>query len=179
MDNYDRIAGAFHRRIDSIAGAVDAMAPGIDSAAQLLTQAVLEDRKILICGCAGDAGIATHVAATLRTPGDAGPALPTLAFTSDEAPSDHSQLWRDLRTLSRDGDVLLCIDSSAGAQLARRSVHFAVQRNLVAIAVSEPLDGIAGTRITLQAENPALRSELILMACHCLQEQIKLVMLGE
>jgi phosphoheptose isomerase len=179
MDNYDRIAGAFHRRIDCIAGAVDAMAPGIDSAAQLLTQAVLEDRKILVCACAGDAGLATHVAKTLRASGDAGPALPALAFTSDEAPGDHSQLWRDLRTLSRDGDVLLCLDSSTGAELARRSVQFALQRNLVAVAVSDTLDGVAGTHITLRAETRALRSELMLMACHCLQEQIKHVMLGE
>jgi DnaA initiator-associating protein len=102
-----------------------------------------------------------------------------LSCTSDEPADDHSLLWRDLRTLSRDGDVLLCLDSVAGAPLARRAVNFALQRNLVVIAVSENPEQAGGVNIDLQAETQALRSELILMACHCLQEQIKHAMLGE
>lgn len=176
--SYARIAASFHRRIDTIASAVDSMAPGLEAATTLLTQAVLEDRKVLVCGCKEDATLAAHVAAILRTPQEPGPALPALAFSSDVEDGD-DQLWRDLRTISRDGDILLCIDSHRGAALAHRGIEFAKTRNLVTIAMSEKLriDDIAC--IELHAEDSDLRSELILMASHCLQEQIKQILLGE
>ncbi|WOJ94965.1 phosphoheptose isomerase [Congregibacter variabilis] len=176
--SYESIAASFHRRIDAIAGAVDSMAPGLEAATTLLTQAVLEDRKVLVCGCKEDATLAAHVAAILRTPPEPGPALPALAFCSDiEGGGD--QMWRDLRTLSRDGDILLCIDSRPGAALAYRAVEFAEKRNLVTIAMSETVrvDGV--TCIELHTEDSDLRSELILMSSHCLQEQIKQILLGE
>ncbi|MDP5055092.1 MAG: phosphoheptose isomerase, partial [Congregibacter sp.] len=147
-------------------------------ATSLLTQAVLEDRKILVCGCEADARLAAHVAAGFRTPEGSGPALPALAFCSD-TPSGDTQLWRDLKTLSRDGDILLCIDTHAGAEFAQYCVKFADQRNLVAISMSEDLglEGIAC--IVLPVNEQDLRSELILMASHCLQEQIKHILVGE
>jgi DnaA initiator-associating protein len=175
---YERIAASFHRRIDAIASAVDSMAGGLEVATSLLTQAVLEDRKVLVCGCEEDARLAAQVAAAFRTPQGSGPALPALAFCSD-TPNGDEQLWRDLKTLSRDGDILLCIDTHAGAEFAQYCVKFADQRNLVTIAMSEDLglDGI--TCIALSAHEQHLRSELTLMASHCLQEQIKHILVGE
>ncbi|EED33862.1 hypothetical protein NOR53_1948 [gamma proteobacterium NOR5-3] len=176
--SYERIAASFHRRIDAIAGAVDSMASGLEAATSLLTQAVLEDRKVLVCGCKEDASLATHVAAVLRTPQGPAPALPALAFGSD-VEDGGDQLWRDLRTLSRDGDILLCIDSRPGAALAHRAIAFAETRNLVTITMSETLrvDGVAC--IALDAQDSDLRRELILMASYCLQEQIKQILVGE
>jgi len=175
---YERTAASFHRRIDAIASAVDLMAPGLETAASLFTQALLEDRKILVCGCAEDATLAAHVAAVLRTPQEPGPSLPALAFSSS-SPSGDTELWRDLRTLSRDGDVLLCLDSHPGAALAKSCITFAQKRNLTAITLSENtgIENIAC--IALQAEEQVLRSELILMASHCLKEQVKQVLVGE
>ena len=40
MNSYEIISTQFHQRIDSIAGAVDAMAPGLEAASALLVQAV-------------------------------------------------------------------------------------------------------------------------------------------
>lgn len=176
--NYERTAASFHRRIDAIASAVDVMAPGLEIAASLLTQALLEDRKILVCGCAEDATLASHIAAVLRTPQEPSPPLPALAFSSSSANGD-AQLWRDLRTLSRDGDVLLCIDSYTGASLAKSCITFAKKRNLTTITLSEStgVEGIAC--IELQANEQVLRSELILMASHCLKEHVKQVLVGE
>ncbi|WP_439105703.1 phosphoheptose isomerase [Congregibacter sp.] len=176
--SYQRIAASFHQRIDAIANAVDSMAPGLAAAASLLSQAVLEDRKILISACEEDAVLAELVATVLRTPIEPGPALPALALRSDSHEGDPT-LWRNLRTLSRDGDVLLCIDSGAGATLARKYVEFAEKRNLIAIVLSEKLEISGGTCIALNVEHPDLRRELILMASHCLRDQTKQVLLGE
>ena len=71
-------------------------------------------------------------------------------------------------TYNRRDYLMACLDSVAGAPLARRAVNFALQRKLVVIAVSENPEQAGGVNIDLQAETQALRSELILMACHCL-----------
>lgn len=179
---YERIAGAFYRRIDSIAGAVDSMAPGLEAAAALLTQAVLEDRKILVCGSDEDATLACHIASSFRTPVAPAPALPAIALSCEVPDDRNAWLWRDLRTLARDGDILLCVDSAPGGRLAMPCFDFAQQRNLVAIALSEPVEG-GGVCVALppaeQTGDRSMRTELVLMACHCLQEQIRQFMLGE
>ncbi|WP_439101848.1 phosphoheptose isomerase [Congregibacter sp.] len=177
-ENYERTAASFHRRIETIANAVDSMAPGLTAATSLLAQAMLDDRKVLVCACGKDAALAAHVAATLRTPIEPGPALPALAFCSDSAGGD-TQLWRDLRTLSRDGDVLLCIDRGAGAAIAQKFIQFAETRNLVTIALSDNTEVPGGSCIALRAADEDQRSELALMAIHCLREHIKQFLLGE
>lgn len=177
-ETYERIAASFHRRIDAIASAVDAMAAGLQTATIALTRAVLEDRKVLVCGCGDDATLAALVATTLRTPREPAPALPAIAFHSDLLDGD-AQMWRDLRTLSRDGDILLCVDSRGGAALAHHCVKFARTRNLVAITMSEKLGIDDISCIELHTDDQDLRTELILMASHCLQEQIKQALLGE
>lgn len=178
-DSYDRIATSFHRRIDNIASAVDTMAPGLGAAASLLTQAVLEDRKILVCGCGEDATLAAHIAAVFRTPIDSGPTLPALAFYADHPLSEDASLWRDMRTISRDGDVLMCVDSLKDAPMARQCISFAAKRNLVAIALSENPGVDGAICLDMRVADRNLRSELLLMATHCLQEQIKQFLLGE
>lgn len=179
MDGYTRIAELFHRRIDCIAAAVDALAPGLETAAGMLSEAVLADRKIIVCGSGTDATLAEHIAAELRAASSAGPNLPAIALAAPVLPDDTAPVWRDLRTLSRDGDVLLSIDSSEDGQFARRCADFARQRNLLSIAMSESTEPSTGVCIALRAGDPILRSELMLMACHGLLEQLRQHLLGE
>lgn len=176
---YSRIAADFHRRIDCIVGAVDHMAPALEAASIQLLEAALTDGKVLVCGMGSDATLAMHVAGLLRAPHNGVPALPAIAVVASDAPVTESPLWLELRTLSRDGDVLLCVDSAEDAPLARLCAEFARQRNLRSIILSQAGDDLPGVSIQLQAGDRALRSELLLMACHSLQEQIKRVMLGD
>lgn len=173
---YVRIAESFHRRIECIAGAVDVLAAGIQGAASLLTRAVLEDRKVLVCASGADAALAAFAARALR---DGAPGLPAVSVSCDDGGDADAILWRDLRTLSRDGDVLLCLDSHPGAPLARACAGFAATRNLALITLSEPLDGAAHTAVELLADSSEQRIELLLMACHCLQVEIRHLLLGE
>jgi phosphoheptose isomerase len=174
VSGYARIAESFHRRIETITGAVDAMAPGIEGAATVLTQAALEDRRIFLVGADSDAALADFVAHSLRS-GE--PPLPALSLGCSEALDD--RLWRDLRTLARDGDVLLCIDTLAGAPLTASGAEFAATRNLRLVTLSDREDTGAPAVITLQAATRDLRRELLLMACHCLQVEIRHLLLGE
>lgn len=177
-EHYDRTAASFHRRIETIANAVDSMAPGLAAATSLLAQAILDDRKVLVCACGRDATLAAHIAAVLRTPLESGPPLPAIALCSDSVEGD-TQLWRDLRTLSRDGDILLCIDSGPGAAIAQKFIQFAGTRNLVTVAMSENLEIDGGSCIEIHAADADQRSELALMASHCLREHIKQLLVGE
>ena len=178
MTSYEQIAADFHRRIDCIAGAVDHLAPALEQAAELLARAVLEDRKILVCACGTDEGLGTYLAGLLRT-GDLGPAMPALAFGDAAIAGEGTDMWRDLRTLSRDGDVLLCLDTNADAPLATRCAEFARQRNLLAINLSDAGTATDGLSIPLIAPDEGLRKELALMAAHSLRDQVWKHLLGE
>ncbi|MFT7286378.1 MAG: D-sedoheptulose 7-phosphate isomerase [Halieaceae bacterium] len=184
MDGYARIASVFHQRIDNIAGAVDSMAPALEEASNALLHAVLSDRRIIVLACGVDFALGAHVAAELRTPRGTGPALPAIHLGSSCAGAatpegaESVPLWRDLRTLSRDGDAIICIDTTPGATVAQLAVHLAGQRNLVPVTLSESSE-LQGCSVALPGDTPALRSELALMAMHCLQELIGQAMLGE
>lgn len=177
MSGYTRIAESFHRRIEAITGAVDIMAPGIEDAATVLTQAALEDRRIFVVGSGSDAALAEWLARSLRSDEDARPPLPAIPLVCTEPPGE--RLWSDLRPLTRDGDVLLCIDTSDTAALATAGVEFAAGRNLRLVTLSEPNDTGATAAIFLTAATRDLRRELLLMACHCLQVEIRHLLLGE
>jgi phosphoheptose isomerase len=176
---YDRIAGAFHQRIECIAGAVDTLAPGVEQAAVMLTEAVLEDHRVLVLGTGCDAGLAQTLAESLRG-GEAGaPPLPAVALARDDGAARDSLLWRDLRMLARDGDVLLCLDSDPAASLAMACARVADERQLALVTIAPPHAQAAGAQIGLLADDAALRRELLLMACHCLQGEIRHLLLGE
>ena len=178
MDSYNELATAFHRRIESIAAAVDVMAPGLDRATALIVQAVMNDRKILVCACGPDRGLAIHLASLLRAPENS-PPLPAIAVVSDVSGEASDGLWRDLRTLSRDGDVLLSLDTREGADFAALCDQFARERNLGVVALSDANERIAERAVTLAATGSDLRSELLLMAAHCLLDRIRQQLLGE
>ncbi|MEM1404755.1 MAG: phosphoheptose isomerase [Pseudomonadota bacterium] len=177
MNSYELIATQFHQRIDSIAGAVDTMAPGLEAASALLVQAVLDDRKVLVVATGQDALLGETLAETLRGPDAAAPPLPALAFTGSSN-IDPAKLWRDLRTISRDGDVLIALDTGTDAPLLQSAAEFANERNLVAIGLSETQDSDCAATITLLAQDPRLRKELGLMAVHVLQEQVRQYLMG-
>jgi phosphoheptose isomerase len=179
MSGYRRIAEAFHQRIDCIVGAVDAAAPGIEAGAALLTEAALRDRKILVCGTSCDAGLAQSLAECLRGAEATAPALPALAIAHDDIPRRDSVLWRDLRLLARDGDVVVCLDSTDGAATARACAELAAERNLYLVTLSEPLGSEHAGAIGLAANTAELRRELMLMACHCLQSEIRHLLMGD
>lgn len=179
-DTYSRVATAFHSRIDCIAGAVDLLAPGLRAAAALLTRAALEDRKVLVCADSTDAPLAELLTCALRAGRDGVPGLPALLLCAAARGGEASTtLWHDLRTLARDGDVLVCVDMQDDAQLASACARFASERNLEALTLSERSGHDGQVAVVLRADNRELRTELLLMAFHCLQDEIRHLLLGD
>ena len=176
---YDTIAALFHQRIDSIVGAVDTMAAGLQSAASSAMQAVMEDRKLILIGCGDDAVLAQYAASLFRTPADDTPPVPAIAVSSDTSDDPDAKIWRELRTLSRDGDVIIAIETGEHGNTIAQSLVVAQERNLVPIILSEQMAPNATGMIFLQESNPLQRRELALMALHTLRELIRRTWLGE
>ncbi|RLA44778.1 MAG: phosphoheptose isomerase [Gammaproteobacteria bacterium] len=188
MDYYQIIAENFQNTIETITLSVDNLAEPIERGSQLMARALLEDRKIVACGNGVDAALAQLFVSNLLSRFEQErPALPALTLSSDGANITaiaHSSgvidiFSRQLRALGQAGDILLCINSSDGANNLLRAVQAARERNMTVVALSNTGDGELSTLI--RVEDVELRVdaprqprivELHTMAIHCLCELI-------
>ena len=188
MDYYQIIAENFQSTIETIALSVDNLAEPIERGSQLMARALLEDRKIVACGNGVDAALAQLFTCNLLSRFELErPALPALTLGGDGASITaiaHSSgvidiFSRQLRAVGQAGDVLLCINSSGGANNLLRAVQAAHERNMTVVALSNTGDSELST--LMSAEDVELRVdaprqprivELHTMAIHCLCELI-------
>ena len=188
MDYYRIIADNFQRTIDTIAMSVDPLAEVIISGGQLMAEALLADRKIIVCGNGVDAALAQLFTCNLLTRfGDDRPALPALTLSADSANVTAiaqsigiSEIFsRQLRALGQAGDVLLCINSSMGTDNLLRAVQTAQERNMQVIVMSNTGDSDIGTlmrpedvELRVDATQPSRIVEIHTMVIHSLCELI-------
>ena len=159
MDFYQIIAGNFQSSIESISLTVDGLAAPIEQSTQLMTSALLEDHKIIVCGNGPDAALAQLFSCTLLSQlENERPALPALCLSSDASSltaiatsSGLNDLFsRQVRALGQSGDILLCISSGDGHANLIRAVQAAHERNMKVIALSNPDSGELSTLITAE-----------------------------
>jgi phosphoheptose isomerase len=188
MDYYQTIAENFQSTIETIALSVDTLAEPIERGSQLMARALLEDHKIVACGNGVDAALAQLFCSNLLSRFEhERPALPALTLSGDGASITaiaHSSgvidvFSRQLRALGQPGDVLLCINSSDGANNLLRAVQAAHERDMTVVALSNTGDNELSTLI--RAEDVELRVdasrkprivELHTMTIHCLCQLI-------
>lgn len=188
MDYYRIIAENFQSTIETIALSVDNLADPIERGSELLSRALLEDRKIIACGNGVDAALAQLFASNLLSRFEhERPALPALALGGDGASvtaiahaNGLNEIFsRQIRALGQPGDILLCISSSVGASNLLRAVQAAHERNMGVVALSNVNNAEIST--LLQAEDVELRVnatrqprtvEIHTMAIHCLCELV-------
>ena len=149
MDYYQIIANNFQTTIETISLSVDDLAEMIELGSQLMTNALLADRKIIACGNGVDAALAQLFTCNLldRFEEDR-PALPALTLGTDhasvtaiaESGSFGDIYSRQLRALGQSGDVLLCINSGRGASNLLSAVQTAQERNMGVVVLSNSQD---------------------------------------
>jgi len=188
MDFYQIIARNFQASIETISLSVDELALPIERSTNLMTGALLEDRKIIVCGNGPDAALAQLFSCTLLSHLENDrPALPALCLSSDAssltaiaASSGINDLYsRQVRALGQNGDILLCISSGDGHNSLIRAVQAAHERNMKVIALSNHNSGELSTLITsedVELQVNAARRPLIIeiqtMVIHTLCELI-------
>src|SRR5258706_3685156 len=105
-------------------GCVEALAPQIVRASDVMTQSLLADGKILACGNGGSAADAQHFSAEMLGRFERERmGLPAIALTTDTSTLtaigndyDYSEVFsKQVAALGREGDVLLAISTSGNS----------------------------------------------------------------
>jgi D-sedoheptulose 7-phosphate isomerase len=194
-DHLQRIRGHFADSAQLKLAAADVLAPGIARAANVMTECLFADGKILACGNGGSAADAQHFAAELvgRFERER-PELPAIALSTDTSlltaiANDYSfeQVFaKSVRALGAKGDVLLAISTSGNSGNVIAAIEAAHAREMRVVA----LTGKGGGRIgeLLRAEDvhlcvPHARTariqEVHLLMIHCLCDAIDATLLGD
>ena len=127
---------------------LDVVQPQLDAFIRALYDACLHDRTVFIIGNGGSASNASHLAqdlnkGTLSRP-DAVTRFRAIALTDNLSwitaiANDHgyeSVFESQLRSLAREGDVLVAISGSGNSPNVLRAVQYARQRDMTTIAIT-------------------------------------------
>jgi phosphoheptose isomerase len=194
MDYYQRIAGNFQQTIELIAMSVDALAQPIESGGQMMTDALLQDRKIMACGNGADGAIAQlFVSNLLNCIDQERPALPAISLGIDAASltaiatSHHIDdiFARQIHALGQRGDILLCICCGEAHSNLMKAIQAAQERDMEVILLSRvDEEGLrqllrdVDVELAVDAERHPRIVELHTMVIQCLCEVIELKLFG-
>ena len=195
MDPVTRVRDHFAESIAVKEVAGEQLAESIAAAGRLLSDALLDDGKILSCGNGGSAADAQHFSSELLNRFEMErPGLPALALTTDSSTltsisNDYSYeeiFSKQVRALGKSQDVLLAISTSGNSENVIRAVAAAHERGMRVVA----LTGCDGGRMAdifseddVEIRVPATRTariqEVHLVVIHCLCDLIDTMLLGE
>lgn len=179
-----RIRQHFEASIELKQAAMAELAPGIATAADILTAALRAGGKVLSCGNGGSAGDSQHFSSEMLNRYELErPGLPAIALTTDTSTLtsiandyDYSQVFsRQVFALGNSGDVLLAISTSGNSANILAAVAAAHDRDMHVIALTGSGGGRVRSMLTTQdveicvpAVSTARIQEVHLLVIHCL-----------
>lgn len=194
MDSVVRVRDHFAESMATKQAAVDQLAESIVAAGRLMSDALLDDGKILSCGNGGSAADSQHFSSELLNRFEMErPGLPAIALTTDSSTltsisNDYvfDEIFsKQVRALGRAPDVLLGISTSGNSENVIRAIAAAHERGMNVVA----LTGCDGGRMAsifdegdVEIRVPATRTariqEVHLVVIHCLCDLIDTALLG-
>ncbi|MCH7830536.1 MAG: phosphoheptose isomerase [Proteobacteria bacterium] len=195
MDPVTRVREHFAESIATKEASAKLLAESIVAAGRLMTDALLDDGKILSCGNGGSAADAQHFSSELLNRFEMErPGLPAMALTTDSSTltsiaNDYAyeEIYsKQVRALGKSQDVLLAISTSGNSENIIRAIAAAHDRGMTVVA----LTGRDGGRMAevyapddVEIRVPAMRTariqEVHLVVIHCLCDLIDTTLLGE
>jgi D-sedoheptulose 7-phosphate isomerase len=195
MDLHARITQHFNDSIQAKQQALNTVAPGIAHAAEAITRALLNDRKILACGNGGSAADAQHFSSELLNRFEMErPGLPAIALTTDSSTltsiaNDYQFediFAKQVRALGQPGDVLLAISTSGNSPNIVSALHAAHDREMTVVALTGRDGGLMSdllidqdVEIRVPALSTARIQEVHILVIHCLCDLIDHLLLGQ
>jgi len=195
MDPVARVRDHFAQSIATKEASAEQLAESIASAGLLMSEALLDDGKILSCGNGGSAADSQHFSSELLNRFEMErPGLPAIALTTDSSTltsiaNDYAYeeiFSKQVRALGKEQDVLLGISTSGNSENVIRAINAAHERGMRVVA----LTGRDGGRMAdifqpgdVEIRVPATRTariqEVHLVVIHCLCDLIDTTLLGE
>ncbi len=190
-----RVKNNFQESILTTRNCMEDLAPIIAQAAAQMIQALLTDRKILVCGNGGSAADAQHFSAELLNRFERErPGLPAISLTTDTSTitaigNDYhfdDIFSKQVRALGQAGDVLLGISTSGNSRNVIRAIEAAHERGIVCVALNGREGGeITGlltgqdVNICVPGSSTARIQEVHGIVIHCLCDLIDYQLLGQ
>ena len=195
MDPVTRVREHFAESIATKQSSVDVISERIAAAGQIMSEALLDDGKILSCGNGGSAGDAQHFSSELLNRFEMErPGLPAMALTTDSSTitsisNDYSYeeiFAKQVRALGRAPDVLLGISTSGNSENVCRAITAAHERGMRVVALSGRDGGRMAdmfadgdVEIRVPATRTARIQEVHLVVIHALCDLIDTTLLGD
>jgi D-sedoheptulose 7-phosphate isomerase len=195
MDHIPRIRAHFADSAQLKIDAVDALAPQLARAADVLATCLLSDGKILACGNGGSAADAQHFAAEMigRFERER-PELPAISLVTDTSilsavANDYSfeQVFaKQVRGLGAKGDALIALSTSGNSGNVVAAIAAAHEREMNVIAFTGKGGGRIGemlragdVHLCVPHERTARIQEVHLLMIHCLCDAVDATLLGD
>ena len=195
LDHIKRIREHFADSAQLKLDAAEALAPAVARAAQLMTECLFADGKILACGNGGSASDAQHFSAELvgRFERER-PELPAISLATDTSlltavANDYAfeQVFaKQVRALGAKGDVLLAISTSGNSANVTAAIAAAHEREMRIVALTGKGGGRAGellapgdVHLCVPHGRTMRIQEVHLLIIHCLCDAIDATLLGD
>jgi D-sedoheptulose 7-phosphate isomerase len=195
MDPVTRVRNHFVESIAVKEISGEQLAESIAAAGLVMSDALLDDGKILSCGNGGSAADAQHFSSELLNRFEMErPGLPALALTTDSSTltsisNDYAYeeiFAKQVRALGKSQDVLLAISTSGNSENVLRAISAAHERGMRVVALTgcdggRMADSFAAddVEIRVPATRTARIQEVHLVVIHCLCDLIDTALLGE
>ena len=194
MEPVDRVRDHFAESIASKQTAADQIVESIVAAGQVMSDALLDDGKILSCGNGGSAADSQHFSSELLNRFEMErPGLPAIALTTDSSTltsisNDYAYaeiFSKQVRALGKPQDVLLGISTSGNSENVIQAIAAARERGMRVVALTgrdggrmpDLLDE-GDVEIRVPATRTARIQEVHLLVIHCLCDLIDSSVLG-
>ena len=194
MDPAKRVRDHFLESMASKQAAADQIVDSIIAAGQLMSDALLNDGKILSCGNGGSAADSQHFSSELLNRFEMErPGLPAIALTTDSSTltsisNDYAYediFSKQVRALGKVPDVLLGISTSGNSENVIRAIDAAHERDMRVVALTGRDGGrmasafsASDVEIRVPAKRTARIQEVHLVIIHCLCDLIDTALLG-
>ena len=194
MEPVDRVRDHFAESIAAKQTAADQLVESIVAAGRVMSDALLDDGKILSCGNGGSAADSQHFSSELLNRFEMErPGLPAIALTTDSSTltsisNDYAYeeiFSKQVRALGKSQDVLLGISTSGNSENVIRALAAAHERGMRVVALTGRDGGrMAGlfaegdVEIRVPASRTARIQEVHLLVIHCLCDLIDTSLLG-
>ncbi len=195
MDPVTRVREHFAESIAIKEASAERLAENIVAAGHLMSDALLDDGKILSCGNGGSAADAQHFSSELLNRFEMErPGLPAMALTTDSSTltsiaNDYAyeEIYsKQIRALGKSQDILLAISTSGNSENIIRAIAAAHERGMKVVALSGRDGGRMAdvfspddVEIRVPATRTARIQEVHLVVIHCLCDLIDTTLLGE